>query len=748
MIDMGARHRMPTGHEHVPLVANDVLWSDAEGPDPGVNDLLDQFAIRRIRFDVLDERGAGGTRDRPDDLTGIIITVDLVIVESGDDIGGFFTYFKPAWAQTASEFDDGVELQPWVVYQIVGKRKGRTHPRIGARRSIRFDLHDPNLRFDEISCRWGILPSTMKSRRCDTRRVRARAMRGNRSTNQLDHGTPSNPSPRTEPVAVTEPAAEIERPAAPEPSSQTAPQPSLASPTVPDSHRAVNEPSTSSTGDHGGPSLFTNASSLAAGRLIVAIMGWAGTALIARDLSTEAFGQFTLVFSLLGMLSVVTDLGVGRVVLGGLVDPKQDRPVLAGTYIVLRTALGLLGYGLVLGVVIALGYPTIVIQATAVAGMVVLIATPADAYHVAFQVTNNLPRVAIVNVLTQTAQLALTIALVLRGAGLIWYTVPAVINIALTLVWIAPAAHRLIPIRYQFDWALARRLLREAVPLSAGAAFATLYYRIDSVMLSKLADFEAVGLYGVAYKFVDLVHFIPAALATAILAPLAANWTRSRAEFHRHVHHGIMLSAVAAGLVIVGIWPFASEAISLLYGHDFSEASTVTAILVSGEALAFGSSLFIVVLIAVGRQVAYPVITLAGLVINVGLNLMVIPRYGLLGAGLTTLFTETLVLFALGWWSYRLDDVLPGRLGSLISILPAVGLGLGMGFALERIIGWIPAAVLASLLYLTVIHGLRVPGPNGVRDLLRSPEDPASAHPRAERGRIGHDRSPAEGRRK
>lgn len=472
---------------------------------------------------------------------------------------------------------------------------------------------------------------------------------------------------------------------------------------------------------HGGRALFDSTSALVLGRIVVAVLGWAGTVLIARDLSTEAFGQFTLVFSLLGMLTVVTDLGVGRLVIGGLVDPTQDRPVLAGTYVILRTVLGLIGYALVMVAVVAMGYPDPVVKATAVGGLVVILATPNDAYSAAFQVTGTLRRLAVADIFAQLAQVSLTVALVLRGSGIVWYTVPAVLNVALIMVWKVPAAHRLIPFRYHFDWPLARRLLREAVPLSAGAAFATLYYRIDSVMLSHLADFEAVGLYGVAYKFVDLVHFVPASLAVAILAPLAAAWPRRPEEFVGHVRSGIVISAVIGGGVLVGFWLFATQAVTLLYGPDFAAAGPVTGIIVTGETLAFGSSLLIVVLVAVGRQAAYPLITLAGLVLNVVLNLMVIPRHGVRGAAFSTLFTEAVVLGALIWWVGRPGDVLPRGLRRLWLLAVPVAAGLGIGAVLEPRVPWILAAIIAGSVYLAGVHLLRIPGRGGLRDLLAGP---------------------------
>ncbi len=62
-------------------------------------------------------------------------------------------------------------------------------------------------------------------------------------------------------------------------------------------------------------SILTNSVWMVGGRLLVAAIQWATTLLIIRTLSVDEFGQFSLIFSILGMLSIITDMGLGRVAL-------------------------------------------------------------------------------------------------------------------------------------------------------------------------------------------------------------------------------------------------------------------------------------------------------------------------------------------------------------------------------------------------------------------------------------------------
>lgn len=467
----------------------------------------------------------------------------------------------------------------------------------------------------------------------------------------------------------------------------------------------------------GSPGRFAmNTVSLVASRLVIALVGWAGTVLIARELGTEGFGQFTLIFSLLGMLSIVTDLGVGRVAVSALMDTKIDRPTFAGTYIILRALLGVVGYIIVLIVVIVVDYPSVVVRATAVAGLVVVLATPSHAYDIAFQVRDRLSPLAVMAVVGRLGQLGFTIVVLLRGGSLVWFVVPAVLNDLVVLLWKVPAAHRILDFRYRIDLSVWRALLKEALPLSAGAAFVTLYYRVDSVMLSKMDSFESVGLYGVAYKFVDLVHFVPTAVGIALLVPLTAAWPNSPDRFHVVAAQALRLLAVSAGAALAGFWLFSSDLAALLYGESYRSSGFATAVVVTAETFAYGAQVAITALIATGRHRWYPVITLSGLALNIGLNLVLIPAFSFEGAAVATLATEALVL-ALLWtrftripgWSTR------GALRPLTLLPIALGSALLVGYLLMGLAHWTIAAAASQLTYLGFVVVFGVIKPKQIR---------------------------------
>lgn len=502
-----------------------------------------------------------------------------------------------------------------------------------------------------------------------------------------------------------------------------------------DTHSAVAGESPGDGGDDTSRSVLANTGSLMASRIAQAVLGWAGTLLIARSLDLHEFGRFTVIFTVLGLMAVVTDMGIGRIAVRGMLGEddsgaSHDPGRFAGTYIMLRFALGLVGYVVACAVVILLGYPGEVVQAMFVAGIVVVLATPSSALDVVFQSQLKMHAVSTAGVLGLTAQLALTAAIAAAGGNLLLFTLPAVLCQVVVLLWKVPAALRLVPVRLTIDLPVWRRLLREALPLTAGFGLATLYYRIDGVMLSRLDTFDAVGIYGVSYKFIDIVHFAATAVTVPLLTVLVRTWPGDMPEFRAAVRRAAMLLALLGGVAMVGLLGFAKELTTVLYGADYAAGEHATRVLIVAQVLTLFSLLALTCLVAVERHKVYPLVMLCGLVLNVAANFWLIPHYSYEGAASATLGSEVVTLVALCLLLRRVPDIGPLHLRPLVMLPIGVAVAVAVGLGLNALIVWPLAATVAvaCFLGLALVGGLvgaaGLPIPASVRRLL--PERSAS----------------------
>lgn len=460
---------------------------------------------------------------------------------------------------------------------------------------------------------------------------------------------------------------------------------------------------------------------LLVGRYGIAVLAWAGTLVIARQLSTTAWGGFSFIFSLLGIIGVVSDLKVGRIVLAEILE-SGDRPSdVVRSYVTMRALVGVLAYAVALLVVVVGGYPDEVVHGTAVAGLVLVVAGTSAAIDVFLNAGMRMRPQAVASVLGQVAQLALTLAIAVGGAGsLVRFCVPAVLFEAVAIGWKLRVVSPAVRLRPRVEPARWGAWLREAAPLAVGGAMSTLYFRIDSVMLSKLDTLEAVGIYAIGYKFSDLVGYIPIAVCTPVLTLMVAAWPDDERRFARAFDQAYVVLAVLGIGAAIGFAAFAGPLVSLLYGARFLPGVNAARALVLAQTLHFLGALCYFTLLAAGRNRPYVVATFLGVVVNVALNLVLIPRLSYDGAAIATVVTEVAVVGVLAGATRRLPGVRLLR-WDLLGRLTLAGLATaGVVVATTGRLPWPLAAGLAAVAYLGTVEALRTGG--GLRTLLRATE--------------------------
>jgi O-antigen/teichoic acid export membrane protein len=471
----------------------------------------------------------------------------------------------------------------------------------------------------------------------------------------------------------------------------------------------------------GAASAAVNVVSMTVSRLAVAAMGWAGTLLIVRHLSLEDWGRFSFVFALLGILSVFTGATNPRVVFRAL---EEDDGELVGTYVLLRFAIGVLTYAIALAFVSLGNYPPVVLRATAIAGLSLVLANTSYGYDVLYQFRMRLSQIAIAGALGQAVQLGLITFLALFHTSMVVFTIPAVACEVVTFAWKLSRLPRDPPLRYRIQWHRWVELVKLSVPLAIGGALGTLYYNLDTIMLSKMDTFHAVGLYSIAYKFSGVLLIIPQAAGAVIFPLLVRHWPDDPHRFRLVLARTARFYLVVGALVTVEFVVFASKAITLLYGHAYAPAAGAARVVVASECLGFFTSLAVTALVSINRNVFYPVATLLGLLLNLGLNLWLIPLWSYDGSAWATIITEVVVVMSL--WIPLERTVRSGLipLGSLARVGLCAACAAGAAVGMWRLVPWPVAATVAFGVYVLGLALLGLGSGDGLRSIASFDEAP------------------------
>ncbi len=192
--------------------------------------------------------------------------------------------------------------------------------------------------------------------------------------------------------------------------------------------------------------------------------------------------------------------------------------------------------------------------------------------------------------------------------------------------------------------------VRVAVPLGITFIITTVYFKVDVPILQRFRPYSEVGYYTFAYKPFESLLFIPFALRSVIFPVLSVYHRRSPERVLPLAEKFFKALVILGWPITVGVFLLAPQFNSLL--HLYAGSEPALQILALAIVFMFADNTFAATLNAIDKQNVFALVAMVGLVINVGVNLVVIPRYGYLGASWAVVVTEA-ALVVVGWFVLR-----------------------------------------------------------------------------------------------
>jgi O-antigen/teichoic acid export membrane protein len=167
-------------------------------------------------------------------------------------------------------------------------------------------------------------------------------------------------------------------------------------------------------------------------------------------------------------------------------------------------------------------------------------------------------------------------------------------------------------------------------------------------MVGVLLDLQRVAVYELGIKLVEVARFLVRPIKTVFLPVFSeynanGNWTKLRARFRQMM---ILAFAAGAGMFVLML-AFGSHLITLLFGEGYRESILITQVLFLSVPFLFAEFLANVVASALHLEKKIMSITAWTVALNIGLNLFVIPIYGILGAAWVTVASQVFLTTSL-----------------------------------------------------------------------------------------------------
>lgn len=166
------------------------------------------------------------------------------------------------------------------------------------------------------------------------------------------------------------------------------------------------------------------------------------------------------------------------------------------------------------------------------------------------------------------------------------------------------------------------------------------YMRVDQLMLGTMADDHALGIYSAAVRLAEAWYFLPMVIVSSVF-PSIVQLKRQDPYLYDHRTQRLfnLVSALSYAVVIPTSF-LAGPIITLLFGPAYSEAAPILLVLMwSGLFVALGVAREAWI-VSEGLMPFSLATTIVGAVCNIALNLLLIPRYGAIGAAVATLVAQ------------------------------------------------------------------------------------------------------------
>lgn len=369
--------------------------------------------------------------------------------------------------------------------------------------------------------------------------------------------------------------------------------------------------------------------------------------IVARSVGVNGAGRYFIAVSFTTIWSVFVDLGLANVLVREVAKFPEKAQRLFANVLGMKAVLAVASVVLANLTAYLLAYPAETRVMIAIATAVMVLDSTHLVLYAVMRGHQNLKYEAVGVVSGQAVTITAGLIFIILGLPLPFLVVALLCGSTWNVLWagwsvwrrfgIVPT-FRLDPVMVRFFWSV-------TVPFALAGIFSRVYSYIDSILLSKLIDEAAVGLYSVAYKIAFAFQFLPMAFAAAIYPAMSEYYVSDRERLGRLFAFALKYLFAVALPISFGIAALATPIIIRIYGEEFAGSIVPLQILMFSLIFAFlywpaGS-----LLNATDRQAKNTLVMGCTMVGNIILNVALVPRLEAVGAAIAALAGNMILFF-------------------------------------------------------------------------------------------------------
>ncbi|MBS3168175.1 flippase [Candidatus Woesearchaeota archaeon] len=380
------------------------------------------------------------------------------------------------------------------------------------------------------------------------------------------------------------------------------------------------------------------------GKLFLLLIGIFLNAWIARYLNPEFYGFYSLALNFVAFFSVFASLGLDVLMIREL----SKNWTLSSKYlsIIIRLKILLSFFSILLAIILVflLPYSHSLKLAISIFSLSILF-TSLDTTFITVFLIKSINRITVIgDVISKSFYAVLVILFISIGGGYLWLIVASLFALLVKLIYDFWYFTKYVHLNLNyFDKKDLIYIIKKSFPLFIISILSLIYFRIDIIMLSFLADINSVGFYSASFKLSEFFHLIPGILFSAMLPFLVTYSEKNKSRLIKSINLSLKYLSILSFPIVIGTVILSSEIINLIYGSSYTTSSISLSLLISTIIFVFFNYSFANGLFVLNNEKYITKVALSAVLFNIITNFIFIPLYSYNGAALTTLFTEILI---------------------------------------------------------------------------------------------------------
>ena len=364
--------------------------------------------------------------------------------------------------------------------------------------------------------------------------------------------------------------------------------------------------------------------------------------LLIRHLGISDFGRYTTVLALVTVVNGLTDAGLMNIALREWASRTgEERARFMRSLMGIRLELSVAG--VVVGILFALvaGYDSTLVVGTLVAGVGMVFVSVSSLLTASLQGELRFGWVTVIGLVRQAVAVALLVALVLSGAGVLPLLASSSVAGVAALALAAVLVRGRMPLRPRFKDTQWWPLVRDTLPYAAAIAVNTFYFRITIVVMSLIAAAEQTGYFATSFRVIEVLIGVPA-LAIGAAFPILSRSARSDLDRFAYATARVVDLSVIAGVGLALIVALSAPwVVSVLAGPTGAPAGAVLQIQAIALAATFLTMAGGFIFLSLRRHTILLVANGGALVANVVLTLVLVNADQAQGGAIAAAVAET-----------------------------------------------------------------------------------------------------------